>query len=393
MVNTCKEEVRTMTDEESQRFEDIKKEIEERKSELKALNEEIASYETKLPEELKEEEVNEVRNNTINSEHTMEKKFSLLRAIRSVVNNTPMDAVDAAVINEAQNEFRSGNVEFAGQIQLPVENRAAITVAAEHDDVVATDIYSILEPLRAKNVLVQAGAKFMTGLVGDVQVPIMSASNVTWEGETAAAKDGAGAFSNVKLSPKRLTAYIDISKQFLVQDGLGAEALIRQDLINAINSKLEATILGNAAGTATQPAGLFALGTGETLTTISTFADVTNLEAAVEGANVFGEMKYILAPTAKAALRNMAKSSKSTQLVMEGGEIDGTPTLTTGNISTSKGLAYGDFSNLAIGSWGAIDLTVDPYTQAGNGKVRLVINAFFDAKVLRPEAIKVAKTA
>ena len=393
MVNTCKEEVRTMTDEESQRFEDIKKEIEERKSELKALNEELASYETKLPEELKEEEVNEVRNNTINSEHTMEKKFSLLRAIRSVVNNTPMDAVDAAVINEAQNEFRSGNVEFAGQIQLPVENRAAITVAAEHDDVVATDIYSILEPLRAKNVLVQAGAKFMTGLVGDVQVPIMSASNVTWEGETAAAKDGAGAFSNVKLSPKRLTAYIDISKQFLVQDGLGAEALIRQDLINAINSKLEATILGNAAGTATQPAGLFALGTGETLTTISTFADVTNLEAAVEGANVFGEMKYILAPTAKAALRNMAKSSKSTQLVMEGGEIDGTPTLTTGNISTSKGLAYGDFSNLAIGSWGAIDLTVDPYTQAGNGKVRLVINAFFDAKVLRPEAIKVAKTA
>lgn len=32
------------------------------------------------------------------------------------------------------------------------------------------------------------------------------------------------------------------------------------------------------------------------------------------------------------------------------------------------------------------DLTVDPYTQAANGKVRLVINAYFDAKPRRAEA-------
>ena len=29
------------------------------------------------------------------------------------------------------------------------------------------------------------------------------------------------------------------------------------------------------------------------------------------------------------------------------------------------------------------DLTVDPFTQASNGKVRLVINAYFDAKPRR----------
>jgi len=32
------------------------------------------------------------------------------------------------------------------------------------------------------------------------------------------------------------------------------------------------------------------------------------------------------------------------------------------------------------------DLTVDPYTQAANGKVRLVINAYFDAKPRRANA-------
>lgn len=39
------------------------------------------------------------------------------------------------------------------------------------------------------------------------------------------------------------------------------------------------------------------------------------------------------------------------------------------------------------------DLVIDPYTQAANGKVRLIINAFFDAKVLRTGAIKVATVA
>jgi HK97 family phage major capsid protein len=218
-------------------------------------------------------------------------------------------------------------------------------------------------------------------LVGDVQVPVMGASNVTWEGEIADAKDGAGAFSNVKLQPERLTAYIDISKQVLAQDSLSAEALIRQDLINAINSKLEATILGSESG-ANQPTGLF---NGITATSVTDFAGVCNLEAAIEDANVVGECKYVMSNKAKAAFRNMAKSAKSTQLVMEGGMIDGTPVLNTSNVE-GKNFIYGDFSNLAIGQWGGIDLTVDPYTKAASGQVRLVVNAYFDAKVLRPEA-------
>lgn len=245
-----------------------------------------------------------------------------------------------------------------------------------------------MEPLRAKNVLVEAGAKFMTGLVGNVQIPIMSASNVTWEGETSPAEDGAGTFSNVTLSPKRLTAYIDISKQFINQDSIGAEGVIRQDLINAINNKLEATILGSEAGTATQPAGMF---NAQTPTATTTFDKVTALEATVEAANVIGECKYILSPTAKAAFRNMQKGTSGGPMVLEGGEIDGTKALSTSHVAANN-YVYGDFSNLAIGSWGAIDLTVDPYTKAADGMIRIVINAFFDAKVLRSVAFAYGKT-
>lgn len=340
--------------------------------------EELDNKENEIEEPQKEEEKEE---KNITRHNIMEKQFSLLRTIRAIANNQKLDELDAAVINAGQNEFRKAGVEFGGQIQLPnmIENRAAITVTAEGEDVVATDIYDILTPLRAKNVLVQAGAKFMTGLVGNVQVPVMSASNVSWAGETASAGDGAGAFTHVTLSPKRLTAYIDISKQFLVQDGIGAENVIREDLIKAINAKLESTILGAAAGSATQPAGMFY---GVTAKTIADFGDVAGVEADVEETNVQGEIKYIMSPKAKAQLRSMIKGTAGVGMVYENDAVDGTPAYVTTNVGQYK-YVLGDWSNYAIGQWGAIDLTVDPFTKAADGQVRLVINAFFDAKPLR----------
>lgn len=341
--------------------------------------------ETEKTEEEKETINNEIKNHT-----KMNKEFRLIKAINDIANNRSVDATAQAVVKAGAEEMRKAGVSYGGQIQLPTsELRSAITVTAEGEDVVATEIYDILEPLRAKNVLVAAGAKFITGLVGDVQVPSMSAGNVSWEGETVSAKDGGQTFTAVKLSPKRLTAYVDISKQFLVQDSKSAEALIRQDIINAINSKLEATILGSAVGTTTQPAGIF---NGKSKTTIASFKDVCDLEAKIEDANVIGECKYVMSNKAKAALRNMAKSAKSTELVMEGGAIDGTAVLNTSNVE-EQNVVYGDFSNLAIGQWGSIDLLVDPYTKAADGQVRLVVNAFFDAKVLRDGAFAYGTTA
>ena len=324
----------------------------------------------------------------ISNRNKMKKQFSLLKAINDIANNRSLDAASQAVINAGADEMRSAGQSFSGQIQLPVESRAAVTVTDEHDDVIEVEFADLLTPLRAKNVLVAAGAKYMSGLIGDVQVPIMGAGNVTWEGEVASAKEAGYTFTSKKLQPKRLTAYVDISKQFLVQDSIGAEQAIRADIVAAINSKLESTILGSAQGSTTTPAGIFY---GQTPKKITTFKDICDLEASIEDANVIGECKYVMSNKAKAALRNMAKSTKSTQLVMENGEVDGTPVLNTSNVE-AQNIAYGDWNNLAIGQWGAIDLVVDPYTLAKDGQVRIVINAFFDAITLRPEAFAFGTT-
>lgn len=407
LIGDAKKNLRELSDEELQELEDLKEliqELEEMKSEEEKVEDEeiksgtedekdeetmsdendIEDEETKSGTEDETDEEEKIENNKRSNIRKMNKEFRLIKAIRDVANNRAMDGVTKAVANAGAEEMRKSGLSFGGQIQLPLENRTIVVQGDNgvHDDVIETEFTDILQPLRAKNVLVAAGAKYITNLVGDVQVPVMSASNVGWAGEVADAEDGSGTFAHVTLTPKRLTAYIDLSKQFLAQDSIAAEQLIREDLVKAINSKLEETILGDGAGSNEQPQGMF---NAITATSVTGYTDVCNLEADIEDANVNGECVYVMSNKAKAALRAMPKSSKSTQLVFENGEVDGTKAFNTSHVEDKKYL-YGDFSNLAIGQWGAIDLTVDPYTLARSGQIRLVVNAYFDAKVLRPTA-------
>ena len=344
-------------------------------------------------EDMDEKDPDEKRNTkTLNKSrfNKMEKRFSLLKAIREVANNQQLDAASQAVINAGAEEMRKAGQPFSGQIQLPTElrdNPVHYTVEADGAHVVVTDYLNILEPLKAKNVLVAAGANYLTGLVGNIQIPSMTAENVYWEGEITDAKNGSGAFNHINMAPRRLSAYIDISKQFLVQDSLGAENLIRKQLVEAINDKLEATILSDAAASGTVPAGIF---NGITPTDITDYASVCDFEAKLDENNFVGDFKYVINPKAKAYLRSEIKGTNATGMIMENDAIDGTATETTTHMATDT-VAYGAWDNLYIGQWGGIDLTVDNYTQATKGCVRLVINAFFDYKVVRDGAIVLGK--
>ena len=359
IVELCKTEVREMTEDEEKEFNSLKEQIDSKKTELKELEDKLAEYERELPEE---EEVKECEKEEKNQRNKSMKK-SLVKELRNAIDNN----IKTITVNA---ETRAMQVTGGGGV---------------HDSVVETEIDGILEPLYANSVLSQLGARWYTGLPkGDVQVPIMGKGNVGWEGEIAAAQATGNTFTTKKLSPKRLTAYVDISKQLLVQDTIGVEAAIRRDIVNALNDKLQATILGVEDKTDTKPAGIFY---GVSETTINNYKDLCKFEAGLDDANINGEKKYLMGNTAKAAFRSMIKGTNATGMVLEANQIDGTPMVNTSSVSTNK-FAYGDFNYLAIGSWGDLDITVDQYTQAANGCIRLVINAFFDAVILRPEAFK-----
>ena len=359
IVDLAKAEVRDLTEDEEKEIEDAKTAIDEKKEEIKAAQEEI---DKKVPAEIEDEPEAEDKkeNKNIRFKSNM-KKQSLVKEIRSAL------------------------AENRKSIHVNAETRAVVVQgeAGVHDQVVETEIEGILEPLYANSILTSLGARWYSGLpMGDVQIPVMTKSTVKWEGETSEADATGNTFNAVKLQPKRLSAYIDISKQLLAQDTIGVEAAIRRDIVKALNDKLEATLLDDAAGTSEQPAGLFY---NKTLAHVTDFAKLCNFEAEVEEDNVYGNMKYVLSPKAKAAFRCMIKGTNNTGMVYENGEMDGIQTLVTSNVEAKK-FIYGNFENLVVGSWGDIELVLDPYTQATKGCVRIVINAFFDFKTVRDEA-------
>lgn len=367
LISNAEKELRKLNKEEDDALTSIKKEIADIDSQIKGIE-----------EENKRNYKQSIKKNTM-------EKFSLLKAINDVANNRQLDERALEVVAAGQAEMRKSGQSYSGQIVLPVEERADIqaTVATAGQENVPEDKLGILEPLRANLVLVQAGASYMTGLIGNVSIPAYSGSNVAWAGEVVAASDGAGTFSEVTLEPKRLTAYIDVSKQFLIQDSNSAEEMLKNDIVAAISNKLEATILGKEAGDAAKPAGLLNGVTADEAA--PTYKDIVKMEADLEAKNVTGDIKFIVSPSAKADLKTTDKGTDTGKYLMEDDEINGYPVLCTSNVA-DKGVIMANWSDLVIGQWGGIDLTVDPYTQAANGKVRLVINAYFDAKPRRADA-------
>ena len=353
--------------------------------------EEVPVEEENTPEVQEEQtpEPKDERNNTIIKKNM--KNFSLIKAINDVICNRNINEDALSVIEMGAMEMRKSGLSYSGQIQLPVEERSdpaptdgaiVATVETQGQEIVPTDKLNILEPLRGESILSKCGATFLTGLVGNISIPAYSGSTAGWKGEMVDAEDGKGSFSTVELSPKRLTAYIDISKQFLVQDSVGAEAMLRRDIVNAIIAKLEQTVFGEEAGSNDKPAGLLYNAEAGN----PSYAEACEDEASIT--DFRGEKVYVMSPSAKAAFKQTTISGEKSdlRLLMQDGEVNGYRVVSSSNVADG-GYLYGDFGELVVAQWGAIDLVVDPYTLATKNAVRLVVNCFFDAKLRRSGAV------
>ena len=351
IVSLCKKEEREMNEEEC-------KEFDENKEELKELEDEKEELEKSLENPNNEDE-KEQKNKNINVNKMENKNYSIVEEIRkSMKTHEPI-----------------------------VITRSALSVAAEGEDVVATDVWDVWKPLRANNVLVDAGMQVYSGLQGDVQIPVYSKGNVAWAGETSAASDGNGSFSHVSLSPKRITGKFPISLQFLAQTTPDIENCVREDIALAVWDKIESTLLSYTAGSSTQPAGL---AYNVSPTAVSNYSYLTGMEAELEEDN-YKNISFIVSPKAKAAFKGMVKGNNNSTMVYDDGEVDGYKTGMTSNVQASYFFA-GDFSNLVCGLWDEvrIDVCADSATLA-NGQIEIIVNAFADAKLVRSDAVLYGK--
>lgn len=353
----------------------------------------LSTIENKVFNQIKDEitdldkEIEEKRskNNKINkiNKRNMENKFRLTKVIEARANGRSIEEF-ADIIEAGKNEMKRSGQNYTGEIVLPMEYRGDILAGTQYagQEIVTEDKFSLLGPLRDRLILAQAGANLITGLVGDVSIPIYAGTSAVWKGEVVAADDGAGAFSEVTLSPKRLTTYIDVSKQFLAQDSISADQLLMSDMIAAVTDKLQATILGSVSGNTTYPAGILYGVTDISGATIdSRWKKIVTMEQVLAESKIPGNYSFICAPSAVAALKTTSGATSSTPIIVTT-DIMGYTYYTSNDIASNH-IVLANWSDMIIGQWGGFDLIVDPYTVAQYGKVRLVINTYWDAKFRR----------
>lgn len=366
IANGQKEE-RELNEEETNTMAELRKSIDE----INAQIEEV------------EKENRNIQKNTIITENKEIRTMSLIKMINAVVEGRNFTEDEAKAIAEARADFAKSGISPKGQIAL---RTIAATVDGQGKENVAEDKWNLEVAVRNNLIATKMGADFVGGLVGDVSIPQYGGSTVRWKGETETAEDGQGAFTEVTLQPKRLTAVLDVSKQFLIQDSNDAEAMLIRDLAAAVAEKLDKTIFGAEGGDTNKPAGLFeGVGAEKALSEV-TYDDVLALEEGVELANGSNYM-FIVNPKVKFALKG-TQMANGLQMVFNGSEIDGYKTISSNSV-VDKGMICMDPRELVIGQWSGYDLVVDNYTKAADGQVRLVINAYFDAKVRGNKIAKV----
>jgi len=283
-----------------------------------------------------------------------------------------------------------------GRRPVKTVNQAGTATAGGY--LVDTDMGPMIELLRNKPVVVQAGATTLGGLVGDVVLPVQTgASTAYWVAETAALTDSNTTFGQKKMSPKRLGCTIPYSTQLLAQTSMDAEAFIRDDAVRVLSLEKDRAALAGTGATG-EPLGVeLCPGINATVTYggAAEWADIVEHETgiAVDNADISSMAFIINAATRgkwKTALK-VATYGGTGYLMADNGTANGYPVFVTNQtFSTASQSHFGCWNQLILAMWAGMEVIVDPYALKKSGQVEITFNELCDILVRQPLAFNIS---
>ena len=304
------------------------------------------------------------------------KRMKLTELISKVIENRAFSEDEQQMLTEARSEMAKSGINCSGQIALRTLNASTATQGKE---AIATDKMPLEITARNAKVISRIGATYLNGLVGNVSFPSYGSTKVGWKGENVLADNGEGSFKEITLSPKRLTAVVEISKQLLAQTSDDVEALIINDINDALGEKLDETIFAGVETVADAPKpisnveGIKKVESAEA----AKYSDVLAMEQAVEEANGnTNEIAFVCSPSVKFAYKG-TQLGNGLPFMYANDEIDGYPAYVSNSVKKNDVYCLVP-RDLYIGEWGGLDITVDNVTKADEGCVRLIINGYYD---------------
>lgn len=324
-----------------------------------------------------------------------------------------LEGAEAELIQEGEREARAAGIQVSG-LMLP---RLLVRgTPAEHRDMsvtggtttqyggklVATEKQGLASDFYDGSILRQNGALVLEGLVGNLDLPRFTAgTDPAKKAENASADEVSPLVAALSLTPRRLPAFIDLSDQLLMQNGVALEAFVRRELTTQMLAIQEKAFF-HGGGTS-EPTGIAATSgigsvVGGTNGAAPDWADIVDLETAVSIANAaMGRLHYITNGKVRGKLKKTAKvSSTDSRMVWEGSDLNGyaplvtnavRSNLTKGSSSVASAIFFGNVNDFVIGYWGGISLELT--RDSANAKLgihTLVANAYYDGGVLRPKS-------
>lgn len=272
-----------------------------------------------------------------------------------------------------------------------------------------TSVQDLVEILRNETLVMQMGAKSLSGLTGDIKFPRQITANTwTWEGENPSTPKTltAATFDSFTMAPKTGYGATAYSKQFLLQSSFSVEAMVREDQARIAAVGIDAAAI---SGTGTlQPTGILTTSGIGTVTIGSnggplTWAKIVEFETTQSTNNAArGRLAFLTTPGVRGSLKGILKNTvNGSQYIWgESNQLNGydgfatnqVPSNLTKGTSTTvcHGLIFGNWQELLIGTWGdALDILVNPYIYQTQGMIQVVANAMVDVGIRHPKSFTV----
>jgi HK97 family phage major capsid protein/HK97 family phage prohead protease len=324
-------------------------------------------------------------------------KYSIARAISAAASN---DWQHAGLEREASRAMSQKLGKQPQGFWIPTDVQLRTVSKGAGISTIATDVLagSFIDLLRNKTVVLQAGATMLPALVGDIKIPRQSATIAAeWVAESSAPTSDDLTLDSVSMVPKTLAALTCYSRKMLLQSLPSIEGIITNDLARVIAVEIDRAAI-NGSGSGEEPKGLLVYTSGNGIGVVDcsgglTWQKIIEFESTVAGANAdLGNLAYITSPKVRGALKStFTNSTYGEQPVWSRGadgreRVNGYAAFATANvpdtISTSKsGMIFGNFSDLLIGQWGALDLVVNPWGQTDFSKGDVSVRAMADVDI------------
>ncbi len=307
------------------------------------------------------------------SQKTEEKQeFDVARLIKSIVTKTK--SYEKEVSDKYATQYKNGVEDNKFYIPLNAfKKQYESGVAANGGNLVQTNLVGLVDPLRANSVVAAAGATYLNGLIGQVQLPKMAtgAEPTYIDNESQDAVSANATFSLIDLTKKTLSDHFVVTRDMILNSSYDIQSIGMNEALVKIAKKMDKDILFGSTPIV-GVANTSGIGAAATFGA-PTYANILGLKAGVESLDaVVNKFTYITNPTIATKLKTTARSGSNNGFIAEQGMIDGDMLLSTSACPSGTILA-GDFSQVVIGNWGVVELIVDPYSLSKRGGVQFTV--------------------